>query len=228
MEENNTTGETATETTPAVVKHAYSVVTGWVIEVDAVNEWSARQDAIEQVKKLTEGIAPEVRTGAVVTHKNHGPRWMELPDGLNLSEASSLLTWARTNADATAIDWDDFGEEFDTEDKWQPARAELSSVPNGVFMQWLADGNGGIFENRYHLTADALTLNAEACEEQYLGQGTREEFTAEYYEESGALSGVPSELVDAIDWDSVWYSSMQYDTTEVEDFTEGTYFFRNY
>ena len=228
MEENNTTQDTATEATPEIAKPTWSVVTGWVIEVESGNEWSARQDALEAVANLTEGIAPEVRTGAVVTHKNHAPRWMEIPDGMNLGEASSLLTWARANADATAIDWDEFGEEFDTEDKWQPARAELSSVPNSVFMQWLSEGNGGIFENRYHLTADALTSNAEACEEQYLGQGSREEFTAEYYEESGALSGVPSELVDAIDWDSVWYSSMQYDTIEVEDFTHGTYFFRNY
>ena len=73
-----------------------------------------------------------------------------------------------------------------------------------------------------------MELNASACEDSYLGLGSREEFTAEYYEETGALSGVPSELIDAIDWDSVWYSTMQYDTTEVEDFTHGTYFFRNY
>tara|TARA_R110001606_G_scaffold393659_1_gene563773 strand:- start:468 stop:1154 length:687 start_codon:yes stop_codon:yes gene_type:complete len=228
MEENNTTQDTATEATPAVVKHTYSVVTGWVIEVESGNEWSARADAIEQVKKLTEGIAPEVRTGAVVTHKNHAPRWMEIPEELNLGEASSLLNWARANAVMTPIDWDEFGEEFESEDKWAPARAQLAAVPNGVFITWLSEGNGGIFENRYHLTAEDVKLNAEACEEQYLGAGSREEFTAEYYEDTGALSGVPSELIDAIDWDSVWYSTMQYDTVEVEDFTYGTHFFRNY
>ena len=228
MEENNTTGETATETTPAVVKHTYSVVAGWTIEVEAVSEWSARADALEQVEKLTEGIETENRTGAVVTYKNHGPRWMELPEGLNLSEASSLLTWARATANTAPIDWDEFGEEFDTADQFEEARAQLESVPNGVFITWLSEGNGGLFESRFHLTPSALELNASACEDSYLGAGSREEFTAEYYEDSGALSGVPSELIDAIDWDSVWYSTMQYDTTEVEDFTEGTYFFRNY
>lgn len=228
MEENNTTGDTATEATPAVVKHTYSVVTGWTIEVNAVNEWSARQDALEQVAKLTEGIETENRTGAVVTYKNHGPRWMELPEELSLSEASSLLTWARATADTASIDWAEFAEEFDTADKFEEARAQLYSLPNGVFITWLADGNGGMFDSRYHLTPEDVRLNAETCEEQYLGQGSREEFTAQYYEDTGALSGVPSELIDAIDWESVWYSSMQYDTTEVDDFDHGTCFFRNY
>jgi len=228
MEENNTTGDTATEATPAVVTHDYVVLVGLELGVTSASEFTARSDAMDLGRKLLEDVPEEYRRGSIVTTTDYAPKWMEAPKGINFHEARRLMDWAVANADRASIDWAEFAEEFDTADKFEEARAQLYSLPNGVFITWLADGNGGMFDSRYHLTPEDVRLNAETCEEQYLGQGSREEFTAQYYEDTGALSGVPSELIDAIDWESVWYSSMQYDTTEVDDFDHGTCFFRNY
>ena len=228
MEENNTTGETATETTPAVVTHDYVVLVGLELGVTSASEYTARSDAMDLGRKLLEDVSEEYRRGSIVTTTDYAPKWMEVPKGINFHEARRLMDWAVANADRTLIDWAEFAEEFIESDKWEEARRELSSVPETVFVEWLSDGNGGVFEHVYDLTAEGIRTNAEECEESFCGVGSRESFTAEYYEEAGALSGVPSELVDAIDWESVWDSSLSYDTVEVENGYNETYFFRNY
>jgi hypothetical protein len=232
MEENNTTGETATETpteTPtAEALHDYAVVVGLEILVKSRNQYDAKSDAEDLGRALMKDISADYRRTGMVISEDYAPKWMEVPKGINFHEARRLMDWAVANADRASIDWAEFAEEFIESDKWEEARRELESVPLTVFVNWLSEGNGGIFEHVYDLTAEGIRLNAEACEEQFLGSGTREEFTAQYYEDTGALSGVPSELIDAIDWDAVWYSSLHYDTNEVEDGYNGTYFFRNY
>lgn len=220
----NTTPETATKTTD------YTFIVG--VEVCGIsdNEWDARTIAKTNAAEKLRGILDDDsgRLTALLMREDNSHRVMTLPVGVELGEARRLLDWALASADRAPIDWDKFGEEFETDSKWQDARDELHSVPNNVFIQWLFDGNGGIFEYAFHLTPEAVQTNAEACEEQFLGSGSREEFTATYYEETGMLGNTPQEVLDAVDWDAVWYSSLNYDTIEVDGMEFETHFFRNY
>lgn len=229
MEENNTTGETATETTPAVVTHDYVVLVGLELGVKSASEFTARSDAMDLGRKLLEDVPEEYRRGSIVTSTDYAPKWMEIPKGINFHEAKHLLDWAIAFADREPIDWADFADKFEAEEEFETARLKLMAVPYYVFLSWLEQGNGATYDKRYQLTADALAEDAENCEDSYLGSAeTRGEFTQNYYEEAGDLGNIPSEILDAVEWDDVWSSSLQYDTTEIEVTHYESHFFRSY
>ena len=225
----NTTPETTTEEVTETKKHEFTVLAGVEVSVKGDTPYEAGKDALDLVRALTKDVNfGEHRYQALVTHRDYAPKTMDVPEGLNRYEAQNLLTWARENADTSIIDFDEFVQELEENEEWQDVRDQLEVVPVSVFAEWLRDGNGRSFTYRYELSKDELSQNAEDCEDRYLGQGTREEFTAEYYEGTGALAGVPVELIDHIDWEGVFDSAMAYDVTEIGEDYGNSYFFRNY
>jgi hypothetical protein len=234
MTENNTTPETATEalaeTVAPVLTKDYTVLVGLEISVKAQNIYNARTDAMDLGRKLLEDVPESYRRTSMVTHEDYAQVWIEAPLGVTHWEAKHLLDWAIAFADREPIVWAEFADKFHAEDEFETARLKLMGVPYYVFLAWLEQGNGSnSYLKNYELTADALAEDAENCEDSYLGSAqSRGEFTQNYYEEAGSLGNIPSEILDAVEWDDVWSSSLQYDTTEIEVTHYESYFFRNY
>lgn len=211
----------------------YRVLVGKTYEVTRPlnfrsEDFEAGQDAIKLYKQEF-GVSDslEWQVGATVDRVDGEEVFARIPKGVSRIEAERLLKWAVENADRELIDFDALATEIEEEEKYSSVRGMLDAVPVDIFATWLCETSALTFG--YELTEDALIDLAKQAEDSYLGSAyDRAEFTQNYYEEAGELGYIPSEILDAVDWEQVWDSALSYDLTEIRTPQSGYHFFSDH